>query len=444
MLEKVEISAGQFVSGTAAFTLGNREKPVHITRYGFLTKLQWISSKYMVLWDQGDKRGWLVNGASALLHILRASLAHSKRKFQSAWLLDPDALKDPPDLTQPDASLQVLIDKHNRDLTLYMDKTEVFEENVREGATTSNSSRRQTRHYRLEDRIEHIYNILEKLIDHQADVERRSGLQINIRPRQHLEGWDFKDLVKDGDPIFPRVATLPTIGKGWVDFTRAIHAVTLFGTGFGELIQPRQTSLYPNICSRWSLLPKDSYYLAACVSSLLEIMEEDGDATSNPRRLCDNIIWHMKQATFCSCPCTTDSRKGHHDPVQVLFPIKFISNFPKKAQVDLKGTGAVIFGHNMRIHWYWKDFGHPIKGDPPMETWATIADSFEDSGIGSSLSSSRLLSASDPSSAGSTGEKSPVQSQLTAPPSGSEIALRPGAKRTLSGMFASVSKKAKR
>lgn len=89
MLEKVEISASQFVTGTAAFTLVNREKPVHISRFAFLTKLQWISSKYMVLWDERDKRSWLVNRAGALLYVLRASLAHSKRKFQSAWVLDP-------------------------------------------------------------------------------------------------------------------------------------------------------------------------------------------------------------------------------------------------------------------------------------------------------------------------------------------------------------------
>ncbi|KAJ3578826.1 hypothetical protein NPX13_g1745 [Xylaria arbuscula] len=173
-------------------------------------------------------------------------------------------------------------------------------------------------------------------------------------------------------------------------------------------------------------------------------MEEDGDASSNPRRLCDNIIWHMKQATFCCCPCTIDPKKGHHDPVQVLFPLKFTANFPKKAQVDLKGTGAVIFGHNMRVHWYWKDFGHPVKGDPPMEGWATIADSFEDSGIGSSLSSSRLLSTSGPSSAGSMGDKSPVQSHLSAPPSYSEIMPVREMKRTISGMISSVSKRAKR
>ncbi|KAI1347988.1 hypothetical protein F5Y01DRAFT_229273 [Xylaria sp. FL0043] len=441
MLEKVQISAGQFVTGTAAFTLGNREKPVHISRFGYLTKLQWISAKHMVLWDEGDKRGWLVNGASALLHVLRASLEHSKRRFQSAWLLDPNALKDPLDLSRPDASLQVLIDEDNRNLTLYMDKTEVYEENVRESNTTNNISRRQTRHYRLEDRIEHIYNILEKLIDHQTDVERRGGMQINIRPRQYLEGWDFKDLVKDGDPIFPRVTTLPTIGKGWVDFTRAIHAVTLFGSGFGELIRPRQTSA--SICSRWSLLPKESYYLAACVSNLLEIMEEDGDAASNPRRLCDNIIWHMKRATFDPCPCIKDAKHSHHDPVQALFPLKFTRSLKKKAQVDLRASGAVIFGHNMSLHWHWKDTGDPVKGDPPIETSWVLTDPFGDSGIGSSLSSSCVLSASDPSSAGSTGDKSPIQSQLTLPPSPPQMPAR-GSKRALRGIVESVSKKMRR
>ncbi|KAI0903789.1 hypothetical protein F4823DRAFT_253636 [Ustulina deusta] len=438
-LEKVEVSAGQFVTGTAAFTLGRREKPVHISRFGYLTKLQWISSKYMVLWDESDKRGWLVNGASALLHILRASLQHSKRKFQSAWLLDPNAVKDPQDLTRPDAALQVLIDESNRNLTLYMDKTEVYEENMREGVITNNTSRRQTRHYRLEDRIEHIYNILEKLIDHQTDAERRSGVQINIRPRRQLEGWDFQDLVKDGDPIFPRVATLPTIGKGWVDFTRAIHAVTLFGSGFGELIQPRHTNPSATICSRWSLLPKESYYLAACVSDLLEIMEADGDAASNPRRLCDDIIWHMKRATFDPCPCTKDAQKSHHDPVQALFPLRFTGSLKKKEQVDLEGAGAVVFGHNMSLHWHWKDSGDPVKGDPPAET-LVVVDPFEDSGIGSSLGSSRLLSVSDPSSAGSTGDESPIQSQLLSPSSPPETPLR-GPKPAVHGIVSSVRKK---
>ncbi|KAI0186832.1 hypothetical protein EV127DRAFT_163866 [Xylaria flabelliformis] len=442
MLEKVEISAGQFVTGTAAFTLGNREKPIHISRFGFLTKLQWISSKHVVLWDEEDKRGWLVNGASALLHILRASLTYSKRKFQSEWLLDPSALGDCEDLSRPDACLQVLINKKNRNLTLYLDKTEVYEENTRDGATTNNISRMQTRHYRLEDKIEHIYNTLEKLIDHQADIERRSGLQITVRPRRQLEGWDFNDLVKDGDPIFARVSTLPTIGKGWIDFTRAIHAVTLFGKGFGELIQPRQTKTKTILCRQWSLLPKGNYYLATCISNLIDIMEDDGDSTSNPRRLCENIIWHMKQATFDPCPCLKNAGHSHHDPVQALFPLRFIKNLKKKPQVDLKDAGAVIFGHNMSLHWHWRDAGDPVKGDPPPEPMTTT-EIFEDSGIGSSICSSKFPSTPDSGSSKSIGDKSPTPHRFDIPTSPQDMPTE-GSKRVLHGLISSASKKLKR
>ncbi|KAI1774056.1 hypothetical protein F4818DRAFT_91341 [Hypoxylon cercidicola] len=433
-LEKAEISGGQFVTGTAGFKLGNKEKPVHISRFGYFTKLQWISSKYFVFWDEKEKRGWLVDGASALLHILRASLEYSKRKFQSAWLLDPGSLTDPNQLT---SALEVLVDERNRDLKLYIDKTEVFDEETKDNQRNNKVLRRQTRHYRLEDRIEHIYNILEKLIDHQTDVERRPGLQINIRPRRQLEGWDFKDLATDGDPFFPRVATLQTIGKGWVDFTRTIHAVTLFGQGFGELIQPQFTTA--TLCPRWSILPSERYYLAALVSDLYEIMEKYGDSTSDPRKLCGDIIWHMKEATFRPCPCARGVRKCH-DPVQTLFPSRFQTKLAPKSHIALQDQGAVIFGHNMSLHWHWKDSGDPVKGDPPPQLDVAL-DTFCDSGLGSSLSSSGSCSTPDPNSIAATGSNVPSPSSSTTLQGGSPERAPEGSKRPLRDMISSISKR---
>lgn len=83
--------------------------------------------------------------------------------------------------------------------------------------------------------------MLEKLIDHQIDIERRSGLEVNPHLRRQLEGRDFRGLVTDGDPFFPWVTTVKTIGKGWDGFTIALHAVTRFGQGLGGLIQSKQT-----------------------------------------------------------------------------------------------------------------------------------------------------------------------------------------------------------
>jgi len=367
------------------FSLGNREKPVHISRHGYLTKLQWISSKHVIFWDEGDKRGWLVNGADALLHLLRASLHHSKREFGSAFLLDPTTLVTPPTTTHQDPSqdkkaLQFLTDPRIRLLRLSVEAISTYDQEIHDDdPKTSKSSPRtvpikETRYSSLQDRIEHIYSTLEKLIDHKADLERKNGFQIKKRLRRHLDGWDFRDVATGSDPFFARVSTLQTMGKGWVDFARGIHAVTLFGRGFGELFQPTAARSSPSSCSLWSVLPRNRFYLAARVADLHQIMSEEGDAKCHPRKLCHNVVWHMRRTTFAACPCTAanqGAKQKHHDPVQALFPARFATCLRKKegkaTLLEENGAGAVVFGHNMSLHWHWRDEGDPIKGDPPLE-----------------------------------------------------------------------------
>jgi hypothetical protein len=77
VLGKVSVSGGKFITGGFIFGIGNEEKPVHVSRDGHVPKLQWISKKFVALWDEEDERGWLVNGASALLHLLRTSLEYN-------------------------------------------------------------------------------------------------------------------------------------------------------------------------------------------------------------------------------------------------------------------------------------------------------------------------------------------------------------------------------
>jgi hypothetical protein len=212
-------------------------------------KLQWISKKFVVLWDEDDKRDWLVNGASALLHLLRASLEHnSTDKFESAFLSKREEFQEASEPHRADSAIDVLLNRTNKELEIYPEKKDYL---------------------RLEDRVEHFYDTLEKIIDHQVGVAGQSGVKLKLRARKHLEGWDFKDLATDRDPFYPRVATLQAMGKGWVDFTRAIHAITWFGRGFGEIIQPAATS---TSCAHWAKLPQGRYYLAACVSDLKEII----------------------------------------------------------------------------------------------------------------------------------------------------------------------------
>ena len=131
--------------GGSAFVLGEKDTPAHVARNGYIPKLQWISTKFILLWDETDRRGWLINGTTALLHVVRSSLAHnSADKFKAAFMFEPQDLEEPRIPGTADSAVDVLINPANLALKLYQEK---------DG------------HLLLQSRIDHYYNILEKLID---------------------------------------------------------------------------------------------------------------------------------------------------------------------------------------------------------------------------------------------------------------------------------------
>lgn len=386
MLEKVAISGGQFVTGGASFCIGVKDTPIHVSQNDYVSKLQWISKKFVVMWDEEDKRGWLVNGTSALLHLLRASLEYNRTdKFNSAFLFKPDEFEDASKTHTTDAAIEVLMNNRNMKLKLYPGKGEMFDEVTRrKGAEIDEAAKEKRTFIRIEDRVEHFYNVLEKIIDNQIKAAGRGGMKMKLRARKHLEGWDFKDLATQRDPFYPHVATLDAFGKGWVDFTRAIQAITLFGRGFGDIFQPADSGSF---CKTWTKVPVNKYYLAACISDLQEIIEENGDPDANPMKISDGLVWHNVGRTFESCRCGEGkgSKARHSDFAQILFPSSLSFRLPKTNAVQLENHGAVIFGHNSFFKWYWNDIGDPEKGDipePPEE-----AEAFNDSAIGPSIGS---------------------------------------------------------
>ncbi|GAP91233.1 putative Pfs domain protein [Rosellinia necatrix] len=363
----VRVSAGQVIAGGPPLYIGLKDTPTHITRNGYIPRLKWISTKLVVLWDAADNRGWLINGTSALLHVVRASLAHDNMdKFKSAFVFKSEYLQESSRPLTPDSATDVLINSDNMKLKLYPEK---------DGYLT------------LESRIDHFYNILEKLIDHQADIAGYCGINMTNKPRRNLEGWDFTDLATNHDPLHPRVATIEPSGKGWVELTRAVQAVTLFGRGFGEIIQPYGA----NSCEYWSELPKNQYYLAACISDLEPRISENGYHNDTHVRLSENIIWNTPTTIFGLCRCRGAFGSDHCEPVQTLLPSSFGNILPpRKHPIPQGSNGAVIFGHNSMFRWVWGDTGQPNQEKLTVSSNASDMDSFYDSGIGTSVVSLNL------------------------------------------------------
>ncbi|KAM0514155.1 hypothetical protein ACHAPE_006991 [Trichoderma viride] len=360
------VSPGRSLVGGPAFSLGAKDTPVHVTRNGYIPRLQWIATKHVLLWDESEKRGWLINGTSALLHIVRASLAYNnKDKFNVAFIFRESLFQESANPFTADSAIDMLINPKNLALKLYREKDGFL---------------------LLESRIEYFYNILEKLIDHQADIAGERGVNMADKPRQFLEGWDFNDLAMSRDPLYPRVASIEPRGKSWVDFTRAIHAVTLFGRGFGDIIK----STGAEMCEYWAEMPKHKYYLAACLSDMSQLVKDNHVHNEKQVRVSRNIIWHTPTSLFGTCRCKGILGHSHIDPVQSLLPSAMSKLLlPRKLEIPLESPGAIIFGHNSRFSWIYEDCGHPSEGKltPPN---ISDVDSLKDSGIEVDMDSPRI------------------------------------------------------
>ncbi len=353
-LEKLQLSFGEMISGGCTFAIGRKDIPVRVSKEGYITRLRWIHQRHFVFWDEDEKRGHLVNGTSALLHLLRGSLDNSRRDdFSTEFLLDIASLVEPGAPFQPNSAIAFLIDAHNRELKLYKTKEESYVETVRRpDGHEESATRTMVKYMTLEDRVDELYEALEKIIDHNLAVERGfKGIDLRLKLRKHLSGWEFSDLATSKDPFCMKVAKLPGLGPGWVELIQTIGVVTLFGRGFGDILASPTT--IPG-CTRWTAVPPGSHHLGVSISDLRRIVDAEGDGSKTPITIARDFMWYNPSSNCPFAPCGFCSGSGsfaghlHVNPVQEILPSWCRRLLPSDGLVDPNwgDKGAVIFGAN--------------------------------------------------------------------------------------------------
>ena len=268
----------------------SKERPRRSYSQSFIEKLKWIHQRNVVLWDAGDRRGWLINGTSALLHAVLASLECDQNDpFASASRFRKEQLRRPEEHNENSAA-RILGDEFNLGLNIST-----------HGEETAS----------LKDRIEDIYFLMQLMIEYQILASEKINSLLG-----YLEGWEFMDLANSAqDPLYPRVFLPDKDCIGWMNLLKETCAITLFGRDFGDIIEPANRGP----CTYWASLPSGNCYLAAGVNELEKIMKTHGDRYATPRRLTFNTIWHSLSSTFENCRCGEHAQE-HADLVQILVP----------------------------------------------------------------------------------------------------------------------------
>ncbi|KAI9163840.1 hypothetical protein HJFPF1_05468 [Paramyrothecium foliicola] len=349
VVDRLYPEGGSNIIGGLNMALNKKEKPFWLERErDYPSLLKWISLQPIVFYDVATQRAWLIDGASALLHLVRISLYNEEQDPESTyeWVFEPSKFKDKWDnATGRLAALKTLKSWDNLNLNLY-----VASKQVRVGKTI-------TEYSTLETKVKKILHSIKILIDRQIKVASSDGIAISQSLDLHktIPGFDILDIIFPLGPIHPRVKQLDFVTPGWQDLIPAIGITTIFGCDFGELIRPDDPSA---ICRRWSTVPTGSDFLAASMSTLKMLHERRlmrmwpdlavGELTAK-------IMWLSSPASLQACHCVRTSQIGsprdwHSSPIQFIVSKKSWTarlrsrNLTPVEFSRLDAGGAVIFG----------------------------------------------------------------------------------------------------
>ena len=351
-LENVSLTAGKYINLGATIAKGNKDSPLYLSRASnYEMEIRFAGKLNVVLYDVMDRCSWLVDGANALLHLAckRLSLLSCDPNTPTPLLKlsNFQYVNANPGDGKKFAAL-ALNDMQNRGLPIF-EEIETWEEKTltdRNGAEKI-ELKTITKVWCFQDLVRETWRILEQIHDHQARLLSAPGVGLRGTDRDKLEGFGFMDIAEGDNPLRPRVAILKQSGRGWVDFTKKIRAITLLGKGFGELIKPGQDS--NKLCSLWKGVPTGEDYLVACISTLDEICEKNGNKESDPLELAQGIYWHKGAKLFEPCSgCNKNEYGATYDRIQVLLPRSLGHKTHPEPFSNPKG--AAVFGRSAKYY----------------------------------------------------------------------------------------------
>ncbi|KAI9662246.1 MAG: hypothetical protein M1821_008412 [Bathelium mastoideum] len=315
--DKVSITAGKYINVGTSMSIGIKDKPEHVSfDDDYLSTLDMISERHFVLYDNIDRRVWLLDGASVLLHLLRAFIKHSQTnsRLKDFFILEDGELVEANESQEGgEAAFYVLANEYNQSLPLWPKTAAPTEEKTMKLGSEERPEetiKYQKAYFCLKDRVLQICRILQQILAHQDDVYTRDGVgaRIKLTPRRQLEGFDFMDVATNQGTLWPKVDCIQAWGEGWVDLTRKLHCVALFGTGFGQLMKPIGKPC--QLCM--SNIPQGPDLLGITTADLLNIIEKRGENHRLPWRIVENIycFWSLAGVTLSSPPDATEFKSS--------------------------------------------------------------------------------------------------------------------------------------
>ena len=312
-------------AGTATFSFGSHNGPFTAERSNYYMDLLDDAKQIPVIlqdMEYDQRRAWQTDGESVILHVILHR--HSIKPYNvngeivelcKARSGDPSSVHR---AMMQNGQTEIASDQH-----------------LKKSAVVIKSFR---------DLVGELYAVLEGLQGHREQVTT-AGIKLNMDWRRRVTGYEYMELVQKKHRFQMKEAELRKTCGNWPEYARDINAVILFGTGFGELIQPSSTV---GLCRKFSTLPKNKDYLAVEVLSLQKLYSENGSFKDQIQITANGMRWNRSKHLFESCP-PAKTRKKEYDRdqcscerIQEFVPRGAFGSVRRPG--SLCDRGAVIFG----------------------------------------------------------------------------------------------------
>ncbi|KAL3468786.1 hypothetical protein BJX99DRAFT_242696 [Aspergillus californicus] len=300
--QRLTISVSKFVGGGASILRGERDKPEYVQHSAYTVQIDQARRTPIVLYDVAEKRGWLVDGASTLLHLARTQVERGPYGGLGSLFNNPRINREffhHPDINSgPDGCAKVLKEECNMKHIIFRE----FDSYADESKTEERNEIHKTMCMR--ELVSQTWSTLQQIYDRQVDeATTHITKQLRSPVGKKLEGYEFMDIVSGNHILTCHHVGLGSNGATWTEFTNRIYPVTLFGSHFGDLYQPDK-NIEGLLCPKWRTVPMGQEYLAAPVSLLWEIKYRswcDGEVDADSPEIARRISWHPSQYAFRGC-----------------------------------------------------------------------------------------------------------------------------------------------
>ncbi|RYP76199.1 hypothetical protein DL769_003670 [Monosporascus sp. CRB-8-3] len=425
--QKLTISVSKILGGSVSAVRGNRDKPNYVKHSTYSVQIEHAREIYAVLYDVESQRGWLVDGASALLHLVRTQVVRKPYGGANSLFNNPDANRwnfEHPAINGGERVAVDILNKESnmkhvilREFSSYADETIAVrqeeaistvdedsndETNERSGKVPDLGEKRKEIYKTtcFRELVTQTWSTLEQIYDRQIeDATTHTTMHLQNPLLTILEGYELMSIVSAEHILTRRYVELQLNGAAWIDLTKQIHAITLFGQHFGDIYKPTE-GLWRRICDNWRTVPRGHEYLAAPISLLKEIKQHSwrqGQIESNSPEIVKGFLCSPSEDAFRTCePNCKHSFNRVQRPrpstrEEILNLINLRKKVPQKADFA-ETNGALLFGKSSDLDM------KQLVASPPR----TVHEerNFHDSGINSSLQASSPANSSTASSSG--------------------------------------------